>query len=186
MVAVLAMLVAGTACSSSSPQPAPAKPQNPLAVSATDAAEITRPEPTTADLMNDATHADVIVVADVVALGPAPGPPAEPCRQQDATYRVTESLRGAATGDELRVTHSICLGRPWVDNRTVGLSAAHFQPGKSFVLFLQRAADGYVAFDERFGVLANDEATLAAVAKAVKSAGARPGGGGDPFSGRRR
>ena len=95
------------------------------------------------------------------------------------------------------MAHPICLGRPWVDSLAVGLSAAYFQPGAKFVLFLRPDAEGrvraetdggawvsqYFVWDERFGTLEDGDAVRAEI---KKPAGAGPGGGRDPFAGRRR
>lgn len=199
-VTVVSTIVAcGAACGGSTPPSAPAPAPNPLAVSATDASEITLPEPTTADLMSDATRAELVVVAEVTWLGPAPGRPGDPCAPQGVAYRVVDVFRGTAPASEIRVAHSVCLGRPLIDNKLVGLSPACFERGRQFVLFLRRengrvqyATDAgpwvseFTVWDERFGALPDSEPLRANVRKAVAAAGgAGSSTGGDPFAGGR-
>jgi hypothetical protein len=194
-IAAIALCAAAASCSAP-PAPEP-PPQNPLATRTTAPDEVPEPEPTNADIAYDVSHSDLVVAAEVVSVGRAPGRVAEPCAYQGVTYRVSDVLRGSAPAGELRVAHPVCLGRPWVDSLAVALSAAHFQPGAKFVLFLRPDAEGrvraeadgggwvsqYVVWDERFGALADSEAVRAEVKKPAAGA---PGTGHDPFAGRRR
>ena len=116
-----------------------------------------------------------------------------PVRVQGATYRVAQVLKGTVAGSELRVAHKVCLGQPLIDNRTVGLATAWFEPGRRVVLFVERDAAGtvrearadgewvseYAVFDERCGVLPDSELLREQIAKAAAAGG--KGTGGDPF-----
>jgi hypothetical protein len=130
----------------------------------------------------------------VLQVSPAPQlEPGDQVRILGVTYRVAEVLRGSVPQGELRVAHPVCLGRPWIDSLAVGLSTAHFQPGRRFVLFLRpdaerRVREGewtsdYVVWDERFGALPESDELRAEIRK---PAAASAGGGGDPFTRRRR
>jgi hypothetical protein len=196
---VVAVCAVAASCSTSS-QPA-APPPNPLAVPTSDPTEITLPTPTTADLMADALRADAVVAARVVWIGPAPGRPGNPCAVQGVTYRVVDVLRGSVPEAEIRVAHPVCMGRPFVDNKTVGLSKAYFEPDRPYILFLERDPSGRVRYDrddgpwtsdyavwgERVGTLPDDGAIREQVRKAVAAAGgSKPSTGDDPFTHSRR
>lgn len=194
-IAVSVLLVASAASCAETPPPPPAR--NPLVLEPTDAAEISLPEPTTADLVYNVRHSDLVVAAEVMELEPVSSQVAAPCTQQGVAYRVLEVLHGATTVETLRVAHPVCLGRPFVDTRVNGLSQAYFAPGRRFVLFLNRddtgrvryGADAWVSdfwvWDDRNGTLIDGDELRALVARARKASGGT-GAGGDPFTGGRR
>ena len=189
-IAVCLTLVASASCSEASPPPPP--PSNPLVMAPVDAAEISLPEPTTADLVYGVRHSELVVTAEIVQLEPVVDRFAAPCTQQGVTYRVVEVLHGSAGSETLRVAHPVCLGRPFIDYRAFGLSTAYFTPGRHMVLFLQRDDTGrvrygtgewvsdYWVWDERYGVLLDSD-ELRALVRKTKGGGAGGGGEGDPF-----
>lgn len=193
-IAVLCTLFASAACSESPPPP---PPRNPLVLAPTEAAEISLPEPTTADLVYNVRHSELVVAAEVVRLEPVSSQVAAPCTQQGVTYRVVEVLHGSTPAEELRVAHPVCLGRPFIDNRAFGLSGAYFVPGRKLVLFLNRDETGrmqygsgewvsdYWVWDERNGTLIDSDELHALVARARKASGGA-GASGDPFNRGRR
>ncbi|MBK6425186.1 MAG: hypothetical protein IPF82_02975 [Blastocatellia bacterium] len=196
-IAVCLIFVAGASCSESSPPPPP--PSNPLVLDPMEAAEISLPEPTTADLLYGVRNSELVVVAEVLRLEPVVDPFAAPCTQQGVTYRVVEAMHGTAPAETVRVAHPVCLGRPFIDNRAFGLSRAYFTPGRTMVLFLRRDDTGrvryeggewvsdYWVWDERYGVLLDSE-ELRALVRKTNAAGGGAGGSGatDPFGGRRK
>ena len=173
---------------------------NPLSPKPTDVAEVSMPEATTADLMADALHADAIVAAKVMWLGPAPDRPGNPCATQGVSYQIVEVFRGSVPEGEIRVAHPVCIGRPLVDNRAISLSRALFAPGKQYILFLRRDPAGtvkyvrydgdwtstYAVWDERAGTIPDAEAVRAEVRKAVAATRSESPSGGEPFAGGRR
>jgi hypothetical protein len=191
-------LVLGASCSSEPPPPPPPEPDI-LAPPTTDASRIPLPEPTSADLASNAIRADLVIAAEVLSVGQPPGRTGNPCAHQGVAYRVLEVFRGASAGEQVRVAHPVCLGRPLIDSLAVRLSPTHFGPGQKLVLFLQRDATGlvreadgawvseYVVLDERNGTLLDSAGVREAVRNAAKAAGSAPGAEGDPFGrGRRR
>ena len=190
-------LVAGASCAS---PPAPADPpRNPLVMTPTEAAEISLPEPTTADLVYGVRNSDLVVSADVLRLEPVVDPHAAPCTMQGVTYRVVEILHGSAVGETLHVAHPVCLGRPLIDYRAFGLSTAYFTPGRRMVLFLRRDDTGrvryggeewvsdYWVWDERYGVLLDSDEVREYVRRAKAASGGAGGKGEqEPFGARRR
>lgn len=194
-IAVCLLIVASASACSETPPPAP--PRNPLVLAPTDAAEISLPEPTTADLVYNVRHSDLVVAVDVVRLESVVSQTATPCTEQGVEYRVVEVLSGSLAADTLRVAHPVCLGRPFVDHRVIGLSGAYFAPGRQFVLFLKRDETGRVRYgadvwvsdfwvwDERNGTLLDSDELRALVARAKKASGGS-GTAGDPFTRGRR
>lgn len=195
-IATFLFLVASASCSVSSPPPPSDPPRNPLVLAPMEAAQITLPEPTTADLLYGVRNSEFVVVAEVLRLEPVSDQFATPCTQQGVTYRVVEVLYGAADAETLRVAHPVCLGRPLIDNRAFGLSAAYFVPGRRMVLFLRKDDTGRVRYsgeewvsdswvwDERYGVLLDSDELRTLVRRATAAIGG-PGGSGakDPFTG---
>ena len=201
-VAVCLALVAptlftGASCAS---PPAPADPpRNPLVMAPTEAAEISLPEPTTADLVYGVGHSDLVVSAEVLRLEPVVDPHAAPCTSQGVTYRIVEVLHGSAVAETLRVAHPVCLGRPLIDYRAFGLSTAYFTPGRRMVLFLRKDETGrvrygggewvsdYWVWDERYGVLLDSDEVREHVRRAKAASGGAGGSGEqEPFGQRRR
>lgn len=192
-IAMSAALLAGVACSRSSP---PEPPRNPLLMTPTDVAEISLPAPTTADLLDGVRRSNVVVAAEVLRLQPVSSQAGAPCAQQGVTYRVEEVLHGVTSAGTLNVAHPVCLGRPLIDNRLFALSRAYFEPGRRMVLFLERDESGrvrysgdewvsdYWVFDERVGVLLDSDEVREHVRRAsAASGGPRGGGEADPFTG---
>lgn len=183
------------ACSETPPPPPPG---NPLVIAPTPAVEISLPAPTTADLIDNMRRADLVAAVEVLRLEPVSSQAAAPCTLQGVTYRIVEVLKGETASEELRVAHPVCLGRPFVDNRAIGLSGAYFEPGRKFVLFLERDETGrmrygadawisdYYVWDDRNGTLVDGEELRGYIERAKKASGGS-GPSGDPFSrGRRR
>lgn len=161
---------------------------------------IPTPEVTTADLFVLTRQADLVVAAEVVAVGPGPKRFGDPPPFQGVTYRVLEVFKGERPeGGIVRVAHPVVRSRPLVDDEIAGLAEQYFHEGARLVLYLARddagrqtlwvdgeaLATGYYVFDDRKGVLLYDDATVAEVRDAVAAHGGGSAGGGDPFRRRR-
>jgi hypothetical protein len=142
------------------------------------------PDVTTADLFVMTRAADLVVSAEVVAVGPPARHFADPPLFQNVTYRAIEVFTGEAPEGVFLVRHPIIRARPFVHDASAGLAEDYFHPGARFILYLRKDGD-YVVLDDRDGVMVLDDATVEEVRDAVA---AHTGGGrrGDPFSGRRR
>ena len=180
---VLLLAVAG--CQKEEPPPPPVK---------------IMPEVTTEDLFMMTRRADLVVSAEVVAVGPSVRRFEDPPAYQGVTYRVLYVFKGDAAESPLRVAHPVMRARPFVDEARAGLAEEYFHPGGRFVLYLARDdrervnyptggapwVSDYFVWDDRDGVMLLDDATVEEVRQAVAAHGGGGGRRGDPFSGRRR
>lgn len=167
MPALLCVALVGVACSGQK-SPAmnnhPATPKSPMASTSTTAATLD------ADTVADLRVADLVLLGEVLAMGPAPSSWSGRVPQfQTVTYRVAQIIKapGPVAGEPITVHHPIVHGLRGVQQDRPALDAALLHVGARWVVLATTHGDRREALESDRALLPADDGAVAAVQQAV-------------------